>query len=153
MTKLTSFLISTLLFYSLSLDTSYKHGGKVVNTSYNNLYKLLFCDMNTFRSTMNYYDYTLSERKTYVANTSVGNPIYSIQKDVNSIVMINTTDTGQASTFRKEIRTLLKGGRPSYEGQFEVYYASCNNGGFSYDIKIAISESIYGSSTIGIVIL
>lgn len=137
---------------SLSMDNTTKYGSTIIKPTWNNLSSLLTCDMSTFKATMNKYSYSLAtDGSSYIADTQVGSPYFTIQKSNDDIMMVFTKDDGFASSFRAEIKKLLGGGTVKYESGFEIYYASFESGGYKYNIKIAIKENMNGSSTVGII--
>lgn len=153
-------LLTTLLFMgitlhsqtSLTMDNVTKYGSSIIKPTWNNLIKLLTCDMSTFKATMKAYKYSFTtDGSSFIADTQMGSPYYTIQKSNDDIMMVFTKDDGFASSFRSEIKKLLGGGTVKYENGYEIYYASFESGGYTYNIKIAIKENMNGSSSMGII--
>lgn len=134
------------------MDNTTQYDSYIIKPTWNNLSKLLTCDMGTFKATMKKYSYSIAtDGSSFIADTRVGSPYFTIQKSNNDVMMVFTKDTGYASAFRNEIKKLLGGGTVQYSGEFEIYYASFESGGYKYNIKIAIKENMNGSSTVGII--
>lgn len=135
--------ISTTNSYELDYYSICK--SSVIRATWNNLIKLLFTDMSTYKSLMNHYNYSLmTDGSGYIANTSLGSPYFVINKTTKDISIINSANEGFASSFRKELRLLLKGGTVSFEDDFEIYRMQFEYDDFNYRIKIGIKEDSNG---------
>ena len=153
LTACISFCFSSLSQDGLNLEVEDLYDNNIIIPTWNNLSNLLFCDNKDFSATMEKYDYSAIQNDgSYIANTRVGSPYFTIKKGGSDIVIIFTKDMGYASKFRRELKSKINNVQPKYDGDTEYYYVTTEVKGSRHDLKIVIRENS-GRSTCGIVLL
>ena len=129
----------------LTMDYKVLYNSYIIKPTWTNLKQLLFTNSSSFKATMQKYKYDLAtDGSAYIANTSVGSPYFMIKKETDGVTMIFTEPGDLVSSFKSELRQMIKGGNVSFEKGFEVYHVNYEFEGFKYRIKIALKDDDSG---------
>lgn len=135
---------------SLQLDLEKKYGSYIITPTINNTSKILLSENSAYKDAMSKCNYSISrDGITYIANTSVGTPYFTIKKEYNSLLMIFTEDSGMAKILRNELVKNTKT-QPQFEGKYESFIIVTEFNGYTQKLKYFIKENPDGSSSIGV---
>ena len=162
--KILSFFLQTFVFVTISLRAysqnglaletttlTYEDGPnqtcnvKYITGSYVNLSALILTDMDSYRTTMNKYNYSLAtDGLGYIANNNCSADYYMISKTTGEVTMIYTGQN-DITSFRNELRKLYPNIQAHFVDGFEIYATPLKKGGgLVYKLQVYIKEKQTG---------
>ena len=120
-----------------------------ITGSYYNLKELLFCNMDSYKATMEKYNYSLTtDHSGYMAKTICrGQDYYLISKSTGEISMIYSDDN-DITSLRDEIKRLYPNIRAHFVDGFEIYATPLKQNGIIYKLQVYIQEKQSGGGLI-----